>query len=97
MQGQKVDDNKNRSLPQSLFCKLLGDKFHMSVGPGGIHQALQRSFGNDASAKSMKYLGLLQGFLEKQAQAQAGTRNASTFAIIAKLLAMCLKATPTQV
>lgn len=92
-----VDDNKNRSLPQNLFCKLLSDKFGIAVGPGGIHKALQRSFGNDASAKSLQYLGMLQGFLQQQAQSQANTRNASTFAILAKLIAMCMKATPTQV
>ncbi|NJR42418.1 MAG: hypothetical protein HC767_06895 [Akkermansiaceae bacterium] len=50
----------NRSLPQNVFCQLLGDRFGTSVLPGQIHSMLTRSFGNDASAKSLNYLGLLQ-------------------------------------
>ena len=50
----------NRSLPQNMFCQLLSQKFGMSVLPGGIHKMLSKGFGNDASAKSLNYLGLLQ-------------------------------------
>ena len=58
--GFSHDQDKNRSLPQNLFCQLLGQKFGTSVLPGGIHKMLTNSFGNNASAKSLNYLGLLQ-------------------------------------
>lgn len=54
------EQDLNRSLPQNLFCQILGQKFGASVLPGQIHSMLTRSFGNDASAKSLNYLGLLQ-------------------------------------
>ena len=55
--------DKNRSLPQSQFCQILGQKFGMNVMPGQIHRMLHRSFGNDASARSLSTLGLLQAGL----------------------------------
>lgn len=96
VQDGVVDDNKNRALPQSLFCKLLGDKMGgESVVPGQIHKMLQRQFGSDASAKSIKYLGMAQAFL--QSQAAGGGQNAQAAGLLAKLLGMCMSATPTQV
>ena len=95
MQGGVVDDNKNRALPQSLFCKLLGDKMGEGVVPGKIHQMMQKQFGNDASNKSLKYLGMAQSFL--QSQAAGGGQHAQAAGMLSKILGMCMSATPTQV
>lgn len=92
-----MDDNKNRALPQNLFCKILGDKFGMDVLPGSIHKSLQRSFGDDASAKSLKALGMLKGVLEGMAKKQQGTRSASGLTAIIALLTACMKMSATQV
>lgn len=90
-----MDDNKNRALPQNLFCKLLGDKFGFDVLPGSIHKSLQRSFGDDASAKSLKALGMLKGVLEGIAKKQAGTRSAGGIAAIIAMLTACMKMAPS--
>ena len=92
-----MDDNKNRALPQNLFCKLLGDKFGMNVLPGGIHSSLQKSFGNDASAKSLKALGMLKGVLENYAKKNQGTRSAGGISMLMGLLTACMKMSATQV
>ena len=97
VQGGVVDDNKNRALPQNLFCKLLGDKFGMNVLPGSIHSSLQRSFGDDASAKSLKALGMLKGVLEGYAKKNAGTRSAGGVTMLMGLLTACMKMSATQV
>lgn len=92
-----VDDTKNRALPQNLFCKLLGSKMGggANVAPGHIHEMLQKQFGGDASAKSMKYLGMAQAFL--QSQAAGGGQHAQAAGMLSKILGMCMSATPTQV
>lgn len=88
-----MDDNKNRALPQNLFCKLLGDKFGMNVLPGSIHSSLQRSFGGDASAKSLAALGMLKGVLEGYAKKNQGTRSAGGIKMLMGLLTSCMGAT----
>ena len=61
--GFSHQEDKNRSLPQNQFCQILGQKFGMNVVPGQIHKMLHRSFGNNASARSLSTLGLLQAGL----------------------------------
>jgi hypothetical protein len=97
VQGGVVDDNKNRSLPQNLFCKLLGDKFGINVLPGSIHQSLQRSFGDDASAKTLKALGMLKGVLEGVAKTQQGKRSTGGISALLALLTACLSMSQTSV
>ena len=58
---QGADDAKNRSLPQSLFAKLLGNKLGTTVDPTKVKGMLAKGFGDDASNKMLKAAGMLKG------------------------------------
>eukprot|EP00892_Ulva_mutabilis_P009241 jgi/Ulvmu1/668/UM010_0039.1 len=69
--GAQGQDAANRALPTNSFMSMLSEKSGMPVDAGGIHKALQSQFGADASAKTLKALGMLKDFAAK-AQARGG-------------------------
>lgn len=73
---QPEQDAANRALPTQSFMELLSAKAGVPVEAGGIHRALQSQFGDDASAKTLKALGMLKDFAAK-AQAQGGIAAAA--------------------
>lgn len=59
------EEAANRALPTQSFMSMLSEKAGMPVDAGGVHRALQSQFGADASAKTLKALGMLKDFAAK--------------------------------
>jgi hypothetical protein len=94
--------DKNRSLPQDSLCRVLGQKTGQNVVPDQLFKALNKQFGADSSAKTLKYLTMARGYAEKgkafaDKQAAKGGAMGQKFGLLAKLLGMCLSATATAV